>query len=203
MFVVCVAGRYAEAIETSRLAVDADAKYIAAVADPGFYTTACAHDWHLMMYAAMLQGSAAAADAAVDGMRRLLPLERLDVDIPHLRSTLEAYSSMAMHVDVRFGRWQAIAAAPLIDDLTLQPVTTAMARYAKGVAYAALGDQAAAEEQRSAFRAVVPQISSDRRFFNNAARDVLAVAEAMLDGEVEYHAGHHPAAFEHLREAVR
>ena len=122
---VCVTGQYAEAIETSRLAVDADAKYIAAVADPGFYTTACAHDWHLMMYAAMLQGSATAADAAVVGMRRLLPLERLDVDIPHLRSTLEAYSSMAMHVDVRFGRWQAIAAAPLIDDLTLQPVTTA------------------------------------------------------------------------------
>ena len=38
---------------------------------------------------------------------------------------------------------------------------------------------------------------------NNAAVDVLSVAGAMLDGEVDYHAGNHAAAFEHLRTAVR
>ena len=105
IFTLC--GRYAEAIETGRLAVAADAKYIAAVPDLGFYTTACAHDWHLMMYAAMLQGSAAAADAAVDGMHSLLSVDRLDAEAPHLRATLEAYYSMSIHINVRFGRWES------------------------------------------------------------------------------------------------
>ena len=117
-----------------------------------------------MMYAAMLQGSASAADAAADGMHGLLPLERLDVDVPHLRSTLEAYYSMPIHVNVRFGCWQTIVAAPLIHDLELRPVTTAMLRYAKGIASAALGDQSAATEHRRNFQDVVSHIPSARRF---------------------------------------
>ena len=58
----------------------------------------------------------------------------------------------------------AIAAAPLIDDMELRPVTTAMGRYAKGVAHAALGDRPAAEEHQRGFRDVVSQIAPDRRF---------------------------------------
>jgi len=195
-------GRYPEAMAASRRAVAADARYITEVADPGFYTTACAHNWHLMMYAAMLQGSNAAADAAVAGMNTLLPIERLGVEQPHLRSTLEAYSSMSVHVDVRFGRWDTIVAAPIVDDIVLRPVTTAMSRYAKGIAHAALGDLVSAEQHRNAFRDVVAEIPTSRRFFNNAATEVLAVGQAMLDGEVEYHAGNHKTAFEHLRDAV-
>lgn len=38
--------------------------------------------------------------------------------------------------------------------------------------------------------------------FNNTCRDILAVAEQMLLGELEYHKGNHEAAFDHLRRSV-
>jgi tetratricopeptide (TPR) repeat protein len=38
--------------------------------------------------------------------------------------------------------------------------------------------------------------------FNNTCRDILAVAEQMLLGELEYHKGNHDKAFEHLRKSV-
>ena len=37
---------------------------------------------------------------------------------------------------------------------------------------------------------------------NNPSRDILAVAQAMMNGEVEYHAGNHELGFRYLREAT-
>ena len=53
------------------------------------------------------------------------------------------------------------------------------------------------------FRAAVARMPADRRFLSNLARDTLAVAEAMLDGEVAYHRGSHEQAYALLRTAVQ
>jgi hypothetical protein len=78
-----------------------------------------------------------------------------------------------------------------------------MHHYAKAIAFASLTRIAEAEEQRRFFHESVRRIPTGRRFANNDARDVLAVAHAMMDGEVEYHMGNHAEAFIHLREGVR
>jgi len=109
---------------------------------------------------------------------------------------------MGMHVLVRFGRWQEIIDAPLPEDPELYLVTTAMHHYAKAVAQAALGEIAAAEAEKARFEAAVARVPAARRFFNNAARDILAVAAAMLAGEITYRKGEYEAAFGHLRHAV-
>ncbi|WP_205738080.1 tetratricopeptide repeat protein [Granulosicoccus antarcticus] len=59
-----------------------------------------------------------------------------------------------------------------------------------------------AEAERVKFHAAVKRIPEDRKFFNNTAQSILAVAEEMLDGELEYHKGNHEIAFKHLRESV-
>ena len=41
-----------------------------------------------------------------------------------------------------------------------------------------------------------------RYLFNNTCLDILAVAAAMLDGELAYREGEHDAAFAHLRRAI-
>ena len=46
------------------------------------------------------------------------------------------------------------------------------------------------------------RVPEERLFFNNQARDILGVAEAMLDGELAYRRGDVDAAFDHLREAA-
>jgi hypothetical protein len=117
--------------------------------------------------------------------------------------SLEGYYSVKMHVLVRFGRWQDIVDEPLPDDAELYLVTTAMHHYAKGVAHASLKNFRAAEEERKCFQESLGRIPPERRFFNNPAHDILAVAKSMLDGELEYHKGNHKQGYAHLRESIR
>ena len=77
-----------------------------------------------------------------------------------------------------------------------------MLHYAKGVAHAALGDVAAASEQRRLFRDAVTRVPDTRYLFNNTCLDILAVAAEMLDGEIAYRSGDFDEAFAHLRRAV-
>ena len=151
IYVLC--GLYHDALQVSEKAIAADRKYLAYAGPKNFYTTSRCHDFHLMMYAAMFLGRYESAREAAEGITQSLPPEllapdALGLDKPHMAMTLEGYYSMCMHAEVRFGRWREILAAPLPKDPALYPVTTAMYRYARGVAYAALGDIAAAEAER-------------------------------------------------------
>ena len=107
-----------------------------------------------------------------------------------------------MHVLVRFGRGHDIIARALPVDRELYCVTTAMHRYERGVAQSALGNIAEAEEERQQFRAAVERVPETHLYFNNYARDILAVGAEMLNGELEYRKGAHDKAFAHLRRAV-
>ena len=115
---------------------------------------------------------------------------------------LEGFVPMKMHALIRFGRWHDIIDTPLPGDPGLYCVTTAMMHYAKGVAYAATGRLGDAQEQRRLFAGAVGRVPQSRTVFNNTCQDILRVAGAMLDGEVEYRTGHHEAAFGQLRRAV-
>jgi tetratricopeptide (TPR) repeat protein len=201
-YVLC--GEYEKAKIASEKAIRADDMYVDYAGAFNFYTTARCHDLHLMMYACMYLGQFKPALAAAEQMCATLSKEVLSVKgRPQLAITMEGYYSMKMHVLVRFGRWQEIVDVPMPDDPVLYCVSTAMHHYAKGVAYAALKDFDAAEEERSRFYAAVERIPDNRKFFNNTARATLAVGEMMLNGELEYHKGNHALGFEHLRESVR
>lgn len=195
-------GHYQQALVASDKAIVADAKYLAQVGPYDFYTTACCHDFHLKMYAAMLSGRYKAALDATNGIVDLLTEDVLRVDKPHLANTLEAYYSMKMHVLVRFGQWQTIIDAPHPSDPQLYCVTLCMSHYAKGIAYAAVGDIDAAEKERQAFQVALTKVSPTRRFFNNRAVDVLAVGIEMLNGEFAYRQAAYETAFAHLQRAV-
>jgi tetratricopeptide (TPR) repeat protein len=115
---------------------------------------------------------------------------------------LEGFVAMKVHVLVRFGRWQEILDEPLPDDPELYSVTTAMLHYAKGVAHAAGVQIAAAEAEQQRFLDAFARVPETRYIFNNKCTDILAIAAAMLQGEIAYRQGHHDSAFAHLRQAV-
>ena len=52
------------------------------------------------------------------------------------------------------------------------------------------------------FAAASDRIPDSRYLFNNTARDILAVAREMLDGEIAYREGQFDHAFAHLRRAI-
>ena len=74
-------------------------------------------------------------------------------------------------------------------------MTTAMTHYAKGVALAATGRVQEAEAERTLFVQAVSRVVPTRMLFNNTCLDILAIAGAMLDGELAYRKGDHDAAF--------
>jgi tetratricopeptide (TPR) repeat protein len=151
----------------------------------------------------MFMGRYKDAIGAADKLHGMITKEVLSVKgRPKFSMSLEGYRSMRTHVQVRFGRWQDIIDEQLADDGELYPVSIAMQHYAKAVAHATLKDFPAAEAERARFHASLGRIPPSRKVFNNSAHSILAVAEKMLDGELDYHKGNHARAFTHLREAV-
>jgi tetratricopeptide (TPR) repeat protein len=202
VYMLC--GDYRKARAASEKAIVADDMYLEYAGSLTFYTVACAHDLHLMMYACMFMGRYRDSIDAANKMCRLLSREVLGVkDRPKFAMSLEGYYSMKTHVMVRFGRWQEIVDEPLPDEPGLYLVSTAMHHYAKGIAHATLGHFDRADDERWRFQESLRRIPRERRFFNNEAHAILAVGEKMLDGELEYHRGHYDAAFASLRESVR
>jgi tetratricopeptide (TPR) repeat protein len=150
----------------------------------------------------MFAGQSAVALQAADDLAAAVPEELLRVTVPPMADWLEGFLSVRLHVLIRFGRWADLIATELPADPELYCVTTAMTHYARGVAHAATGDVDAAEAQRAAFAEAVTRVPESRTLFNNTCRDILAVAGAMLDGELEYRRGNVDAAFGHLRRSI-
>jgi tetratricopeptide (TPR) repeat protein len=195
-------GDYRSVVGSNTAAIAADEKYRARHGVMNFYTLYRAHNYHFKIYGAMFLGQARTALTAADQLAAAIPAELLQVQTPPMADWLEGFVPMKMHALIRFGRWDDIITAPLPADQGLYCVTTAMSHYAKGVACAATGRTGEAEEHRRQFTAAAGRVPVSRTVFNNTSQDILAVAAAMLDGELEYRKGHYGVAFGHLRRAV-
>ena len=195
-------GHYRNVIERNLAAIVADEKYVEREGALNFYSAYRAHNYHFVLYGAMFQGQYEPAIAAADGLIAALPEELLRVESPPMADWLESFVPMNMHVYIRFGKWQEIIDYPLPADRDLYCVTTALVHYAKGVAYAATGRVAEAEQQRALFEAAVGRVPDTRYLFNNQALDILAIAAEMLHGELEYRKGNYDVAFNHLRRSI-
>src|SRR5262249_42059890 len=150
-----------------------------------FYTLYRAHDYHFKIYGAMFAGQSQAALAGADQLAAAIPGDLLRVTEPPMADWLEGFVPMRLHVLIRFGRWPELTATPLPADRDLYCGRPAMPHSAGGVACAATGQVAAAETEREQFAAAVARVPESRMLFNNTCRDILAVARAMLDGELE------------------
>jgi tetratricopeptide (TPR) repeat protein len=195
-------GDYEQVIVDNELAIAADERQAAHVGPVNFYALYRAHDHHFRIYGAMFAGRRATALVAAEALAASLPEELLRVTVPAMADWLESFVPMRLHVLVRFGLWEDIIAEPLPTDPELYSVTTALTHYAKGVAHAALAQVPEAEREREQFAASVGRVPDSRYLFNNTALDILAIAGAMLDGEVAYRKGDHDAAWRHLRRAI-
>ena len=150
----------------------------------------------------MFLGNFEKAIVAADLIRETVTADALRTDNAFLRRYLEAFFGMKIHVLVRFGRWDDLMAMPLPDEPDLFVSTTALCHYAKGVAHAATGDVARAEEEQRRFEAAWSRVPDEHFVFNNQTRDVLEVGRAMLAGEIAYRKGDFDEAFAHLRHSV-
>jgi tetratricopeptide (TPR) repeat protein len=195
-------GQYRDVVVSNERAIEADRKFLEREGPLNFYSLYRCHNFHFKIYGAMFLGQLQPALQAADELTATLSEELLRIEVPPMVDWMEGFIPMRLHVLVRFGLWQEIVDQPFPADRELYCTTTAMLHYAKGVAHGALGDIAAAEQQRLLFADAVARVPDTRYLFNNTCADILAVAGEMLSGEVEYRKGNHDAAFAHLRRSV-
>ena len=195
-------GNYRDVVVYNQKAIVADRKYLERNGALNVYAMYRTHNHHFVIYGAMFLGQYTPAIEAAQELIDTTPEALLRVPSPPMADFIEGYLPMKQHVLVRFGKWQEIIDQALPVDQTLYCSTTAMMLYAKTVAHSALGNVAEAEREKQAFLAAKARVPDTRRVHNNIVLDLLAVAEEMLNGELEYRRGNHEVAFDHLRKSV-
>ena len=195
-------GDYRRAIASNSEGIRGDEKFLSREGPINFYTLYRCHNYHFRIYAAMFSGQSRIALETVAQLEASLPEALLRIKSPPMADWLESFVGMRMHILIRFGLWKDILDSKLPQDQELYCVTTAMIHYAKGVAWAATGLIEEAEKERLQFRDARKRVSPTRTLFNNSCLDILAVADAMLDGELSYRQADYDVAFTHLLRAI-
>ncbi|MFI2632703.1 hypothetical protein ACH5A2_20240 [Streptomyces collinus] len=195
-------GDYRQVVAANSDAIAVDEKYHRQAGAMNFYTLYRAHNYHFKIYGAMFLGQAQVALDTAAQLEAAIPEDLLRVPSPPMADWLEAFLAMRVHVLIRFGRWREILELPAPADPELYAVTVAMRHYARGVALSATGEVDRAEAERELFRAAVGRVPETRMLFNNTCHDILAIAAAMLDGELEYRRGRHDLAFAALERSI-
>jgi tetratricopeptide (TPR) repeat protein len=200
IYVQC--GDYAQSVAVSKRAIAVDDRYLAERGARNFYTTARCHDLHLGMFSAMMLGHYGEAIHAADRICTTATPDLIGGSFPFMAAILDGYSAMRTHVQVRFGKWRELAAEPAPETPELTPIRVAMHAYGQGVANSALGRIEEAEAARRRLDTAMSNIPSDAIFLSNPIVEMLAVGEAMLEGELEYRKRNYDQAFRALRLAA-
>ena len=191
-------GDYLSTLERNLAAADVDEKFKAYAGPSNFYALYRIHNLHFAMYGAMFLAQKAVAISASKRLRDEVP-DEIAAAYP---DTFEIFVAAAPHVLIRFGMWTEILELDQPDDPELFSATNALIHYAKAIAYANLGRHEEAKAEAEAFHRAYANVPDSRMLFNNKARDVIAVAEEMMKGEVAFKAGHRSEGLDHLRKAV-
>ncbi|KAL2698338.1 hypothetical protein AAEP93_011048 [Penicillium crustosum] len=195
-------GDWRRSISSNHKSTLADDKYFRKSGAKNFYTFYRLHDYHSLVYAAMFAGKKEVALDAVTRMESTVPEEVLRIQSPPMADWLEQFMSIRLHVMVRFGMWEELKRKELPHDRTLFAGTTAATHYARGIAFAATGNVATAREEQGLFNQAWTRVPETRRAYNGKLIDVLKVAAAMLEGEIEYRCANYDKAFASLRQAI-
>ncbi|MEM9248412.1 MAG: hypothetical protein AAGB05_06900 [Pseudomonadota bacterium] len=195
-------GDYAAVIQGNTAALHADRKEFERSGGGNFYTLYRLHDYHFIIYGALFAGQLAPALAANREIHATVPPDLIYQESPPMADFLETFLIFEPHILVRFGKWREILALPLPEEPEIYCSWVASIHYAKGVAHAALGDVPAARAEQALFQAARARVPESRLMHNNTMQDLLAVAEAMLEGEIAYRMGDYDRAFAELRRSV-
>lgn len=195
-------GDWRRSISSNYKSTLADDKYFRKSGADNFYTFYRLHDYHSLVYAAMFAGQSKTALDAVTRMESTVPEEVLRIQSPPMADWLEQFMYIRIHVMVRFGMWEDLKRKELPHDRTLYAGTTATIHYARGIAFAATGDLGSARKEQEFFHLAWARVPETRRAYNGKIVDVLKVAAAMLEGEIEYRSTNYDKAFAALRRAI-
>ncbi len=170
-------GRYADASEANRRAIEADRRYIETVTPPGYYPFYLAHNYGFLAYSGSMEGRSEEALWASRQSATTMP-EHVVCAMPGM----DFFVSEPLLVMVRFGRWDEILAEPPPDPK--YPVLTALWHHAHGMALASKGQPERARDDLEAIREIAASVPEDLLAGLNAGRSVLDLAAKVLEARI-------------------
>src|SRR6185503_9297980 len=187
-------GDYYQAAQANVDAIVVDREYMQKAGNQGLYPAMYYnHNVHFLAAASAVNGRYA------DSIKNARELEANVKPLLKAMPMLEMFNPYPLVSMTRFGKWDEILKEPKPDPSL--KITTAFWHFARGSAYAASKQTANAEAELAALRAV-DQTLGEARLFNNAAIDVLKVAELSLEGKIAFSRGDKQAAFDLLNKAI-
>lgn len=190
-------GTWEKGVRANIRAIGADDDYVERSKPPGFYRIYMAHNRHMLAFVCMMRGQSAQATRAGRELIERMPEDWLKEFAP----IVDGFLATPYELQIRFGEWNRVLTEPQPREIF--PLARTLRHYARGVAQAALKRPADARTEQKAFLEARAKVPKDAAFGNNAAADLLKVAEAALEGEILYREGKTDAAFASLREAVK
>jgi tetratricopeptide (TPR) repeat protein len=193
-------GHYADAVAANQRGIAADERDRDASSSAGVYPMYRAHNHRHLAWAAMYDGQERVALEAARAMVRRLT-ETAPGAPPRPPASSEAALALPWHVLVRFGDWDALLREPA--PAAEQKALLAFWHHSRALALSALRRVDEAEAEFAEFDSAAAAVPASYRLGKNSVHDVLEVARAFTEGELQYRHGHFDRAFGFLREAVR
>jgi len=189
-------GRWPQATIANERAQVADLAYRNISGTKGLWAMYMAHNDHMRAFANMMQGRSADAIDAAEAMVSAVPDEYIRENGPFI----DPYMGIVFEVQMRFGKWDDILAHP--EPPAELPITRALRRYTRAVAYANKGEISQAEAERARFKEACAQVPEDAIMGINPASKILAIAGHMLEGEIHLAQGDLDNSIKELEKAV-
>jgi tetratricopeptide (TPR) repeat protein len=192
-------GRYADVVTSNQKAVAADEEYIAQCRAQGMYPLGYyPHNIHFVWMGATMSGQ---SRLAIEAARKTAT--SIASATPEQLPFVQGFLVVPYYALVRFGKWDEILAEPKPAYDTL--FTRAMWHFARGSAFAAKGQPDQAREEQRALAAIAsdPALAKMPPFTLNPPDKIVAVALAVLDGDLAARQKQFDAAIAHFDRAVR
>ncbi|MFT7676143.1 MAG: tetratricopeptide (TPR) repeat protein [Planctomycetota bacterium] len=189
-------GMWNESIRANTAALKADSRYRELSPDQGIQHMYMVHNAHMLAYSAMMVGREQEAMDAARVMWTSVPEEVLAGVGPYI----DLWMTSVYDVQKRFGRWDAILAEPAPPKYL--PITTAVWRAHRAIAFAAKHEFDNAESEYRKFRLAQADIPEESVFGGDPVKRILKVSDLFIVGEIALQKGDWEQAASLLERAV-
>ncbi len=191
-------GRYHDASLANEKAAAADESYITQCRAQGFYPAAYyPHNVHFLYASSAFEGRSA---VSIEAARKLAA--NITPEIVSAVALSEEFAPMELFALARFGRWDALRAAP--PPREDWRYARAVWHYTRGLAHAARGELTRAGAELATLRAIAAEPPLAELMFasNSTPAELLAIGVQVLDARIAGASGDWAAAIDLLEQAV-
>ena len=185
-------GAWQKAIDANQKAIAADEIYRSIRPDQKDYWGLKLHNWHMLAFAAMMNGQKSLAISNMDAMLNNIPGDLME----EMGPWLDGLYNMPIDVRVRFGLWDEVLSYAPIDPQ--YPTSVAMQHMARAMAYSAQKNVPQARREQYLFMESRKKIDS----YGSNSNDILNVAVHLMNGEICVAEGKMDKAIEHLKKGA-